>query len=613
MPLQRVSTLATERSKVDAIQQIAGALGSTLDLDALLHLIVDKITVLMKAERSTLYLLDRASRQLWTKVIQADEVREIKLNPGQGVAGWVAENGRSANITDAYADSRFAPDVDQKTGYRTRSILCVPFRDNKGEMVGVVQVLNKQAGLHFSEEDEELLGALVGQASVAVQNGQLYAAVVEKNRVLRDTQRELERRVRELDLLLNLEQHIHGFAEVEELLESLLPRVANLVGARAAAVLLCGGTNLVGYAGDAGPVPSFVSVTLPVDAIPQDDLRGTTAHRVDDLQSCWDAERRLVGALGLPLEGLVRAPFPRTQSVPSGYIEFVNPDRAHGPGSDHVRLAQIIAGRIAHAIETARVLEQRSKERRLTAIGTMLSGLVHDLRAPMTIISGYTQLVAEGTDEERQEYAGRVMHQLDLMSGMIGEVLAFARGETTLLVRKVYLHRFVKDISESLRHEFAGTGVELTVEDNYRGIAYFDEAKLRRVFHNLARNAAQAMRGSGQFRISVDSVEQSLVLTFSDTGPGIPAQMRGRLFELFASAGKSQGTGLGLAIVKRIVDEHGGRIECESEPGKGTAFRVTLPLKRRPARPTSSTSQRACGPDSDSAAPGAMSDARGGI
>ena len=111
-------------------------------------------------------------------------------------------------------------------------------------------------------------------------------------------------------------------------------------------------------------------------------------------------------------------------------------------------------------------------------------------------------------------------------------------------------------------------------------MAYFDEQKLLRVTHNLARNASQAMPAGGTFRVSTRVEADRLLFEFVDTGTGIPVEMEGRIFELFATSGKKDGTGLGLAIVKKIVEDHGGRITYQSSPGAGTIFTISLPLER---------------------------------
>ena len=124
-------------------------------------------------------------------------------------------------------------------------------------------------------------------------------------------------------------------------------------------------------------------------------------------------------------------------------------------------------------------------------------------------------------------------------------------------------------------------GIELVVDVQDKGTARFDEGKLLRVIHNLARNAEEAMadRG-GRFTIKVtrDKEEDTVVMTFSDTGPGIPKEIEHRLFQSFVTSGKKGGTGLGLAIVKKIVEEHGGTITVSTSQ-RGATFRLRLPQK----------------------------------
>jgi len=124
--------------------------------------------------------------------------------------------------------------------------------------------------------------------------------------------------------------------------------------------------------------------------------------------------------------------------------------------------------------------------------------------------------------------------------------------------------------------------VELVVDVQERGTARFDEGKMLRVINNLARNAAEAMEPRGGklvIKVTRDKHEPTLVVSFSDTGPGIPKQIEHRLFQSFVTSGKKGGTGLGLAIVKKAVELHGGEITLKSAVGSGTRFTVTLPLQ----------------------------------
>jgi signal transduction histidine kinase len=251
-----------------------------------------------------------------------------------------------------------------------------------------------------------------------------------------------------------------------------------------------------------------------------------------------------------------------------------------GPWSEEdLKLLVLIAAQAASAIGLARRRSEQSNRDRLASIGRMLAGLLHDLKTPMTIISGYAQLMAACDDTtQRDQYVEQIQRQFDLMAGMTREVLAFARGDTDIVVRKVYVNRYTEELTTQLAAAVAGRSIDFALEPRYDGIAYFDEQKLLRVFHNLTRNAVEAMPEGGKLRVAVDKVGEQIQWTVSDSGPGIPPELRGRLFELFAT-GKKGGTGLGLAIVKKVVDDHHGTIAVESGPG-GTTFVIRLPLAR---------------------------------
>ena len=129
-----------ERAKLRALQEIGVLLGSTLDLNELLTVVLARISDLMDAERSTLYLLDEDTGELWSKVAQGELVHEIRLKVGEGLAGSVAKTGKPLNLKDAYQDVRFDGEWDRRTGYRTRSVLCIPMKNQHGRIIGVVQV-----------------------------------------------------------------------------------------------------------------------------------------------------------------------------------------------------------------------------------------------------------------------------------------------------------------------------------------------------------------------------------------------------------------------------------------------------------------------------------------
>src|SRR5262245_43255251 len=143
-----------------ALLGVAKALASEIKLDNLLQVIVAKAAEVMDAERATLFLYDKSRNELWSKTTQRLEINEIRIPLGAGIAGTVAKTRGVINIADAYTDARFDPSFDKQTGYRTRSILCLPLIGNDDGLVGVIQVLNKKDRATFDDMDESLLAGL---------------------------------------------------------------------------------------------------------------------------------------------------------------------------------------------------------------------------------------------------------------------------------------------------------------------------------------------------------------------------------------------------------------------------------------------------------------------
>lgn len=418
---ETAAALSQQRHRLKVLQEIGVALGSVFDLEQLLRFVVERVSQVMNADRSTLYLVDSAAKELWSKIAEGDNLEEIRLPIGSGLAGWVAQHATSLRIDNAYDDRRFDGAWDQRSGFRTRSALCMAVKNQHGDILGVLQVLNQRSGV-FSLEDEQLLEALSAQVAVAIENSRLFHSLAQKNQELVAIKEQLERKFQEQ--------------------------------------------------------------------------------------------------------------------------------------------------------------ERRARDERLSLIGQFLSGVLHDLKTPMAVISGFVQmLVSENDVDKRFAYAKTVLRQVQLINTMTRETLAYARGDRTLWVRKVYLHKFFAELSEQLRIELAPRNVRLAVHIDDRRNAYFDEHKMERAIHNLARNAADAFdRRGGNFTIRVerDSSDDALVWHFEDNGPGVADNMRQRLFESFSTHGKAEGTGLGLAVVRKVVEDHGGTIECVSQPGR-TVFSMRIP------------------------------------
>ena len=574
--------LEREHRKRELVQNIGLAVGSTLDLDELLKRIAENVTELMEAERSTIYVVDPDSSELWSRVAQGEKDVEIRLPLGTGVAGWVGQQGKVLNIPDAYADDRFDPTWDGTTGYRTRSILCAPMATKAGQVIGVIQVLNKLGEGPFTSDDEIYLQAIAGQAAITLHNARLVRSLLKNNEELHRIKEELEQRNKELDLLLDLEQLANSARDLEDLLGRVIKRSAERCNADAGAIVLVDSTGEtltldVAFMKHGQELTRF---NVPWgEGLAGWVTKNGESMRVDDA----DADPRCSKTMGQPVGYQARSalcvPLRGHHGV-LGAIELLNKG-GDGPFTEgDEKVLSLLAGQVTQAVQLAQGRERRDREERLATIGHLLSGVLHDLKTPMTVISGYEPLMVQADEAKlRQRYADTVLKQFQYIGSMTAEILAFARGESKILLRRVYLHQFVEEISELLRKELEPRSIKVVIELNFRGTARFDESKMRRVFYNIARNAAEAMPTGGTFSIVIGRDAEHLIFTFSDTGTGVPEEVRNSLFESFSTAGKKGGTGLGLAVVKKIIDEHDGTISFSSEPNKGTTFTISLPLQ----------------------------------
>lgn len=156
-----------------ALLKVGRSIALETNLDNLLTIVAQEIKLALDADRCTVFLLDEEKQELWSKVALGMNTKEIRFNVNLGLAGHVATTGETVNIKEAYKDARFNKEIDKKSGYVTKSILCMPIRNMSHQIVGVFQVLNKKDG-YFTEKDEDLLIAIGSSAGIALENATLF-------------------------------------------------------------------------------------------------------------------------------------------------------------------------------------------------------------------------------------------------------------------------------------------------------------------------------------------------------------------------------------------------------------------------------------------------------
>jgi len=206
-----------------AVLDMSEILALRLDIEGLIDRVVRCASEVMRADRASLFLVDPLSGDLWSKVAQGEESREIRIPAGSGVAGWVAQHDQWVNILDAHTDSRFNPEVDQRTGYRTRSVLCAPVKNLRGEIIGVMQILNKRDG-KFSEQDEALFRIFVYQTAIAVENFQLYKRMMANHE--------------KLLILLDVATFVTQTLDLETLMDKIVGKISEVLHAERSSLFL---------------------------------------------------------------------------------------------------------------------------------------------------------------------------------------------------------------------------------------------------------------------------------------------------------------------------------------------------------------------------------------
>lgn len=564
------ASVARQSERFTALIEIGAEISRARDVDGLLVTVMDRLTGLLGVEAATLFMYDPEADELWSRVLRGTSLKEIRFAADLGIAGHVFKSGRTLLLGDAYSDIHFNPEIDKRTGFRTRSVIATPLRHMSAGINGVLQVLDRRIDV-FNGEDKALVEGVASQVAAVLD----HVLLVEE---LRARSAELARRAHELDVLFEVEQGLSGTGEQADLLDGILARASEVIGAKAGSVLLLEDDRDSLYFRSARGEKSEALKAVRLKA--GQGIAGYVAAsgevvRVDDADASDHFDKALAKKLGYPVGSVLCVPI-QVQGKSLGALELLNKPGGFRAGDE--RLAVLLAGQVGRALVLRQSREEAERKARLAAIGQLMAGVLHDLRTPMTVIAGYAEMMAVEDDAQtRAEMSKAILAQLENMSVMQRETLAFARGERTVFVRRVYLHAFMKDLDEQLQQEFSGSQVECKVQVGYTGLARFDEAKLRRAIFNLARNAIDAMPGGGRFVVSVDREGGELIFRAQDNGPGIPPEIAGKLFESFVTAGKKHGTGLGLAIVRKIAQEHGGGAACKSKVGKGSTFEIRIP------------------------------------
>jgi PAS domain S-box-containing protein len=274
---------------------------------------------------------------------------------------------------------------------------------------------------------------------------------------------------------------------------------------------------------------------------------------------------------------------------PSSEFHIVRPNGAHVICEGSCNLVQwqkrpVLQLSIREIAERKKLEQQVRQSEKLTALGQLIAGVAHELNNPLAVIMGYAQILAKkgGVDERTKSDTLKILHESERAAKIVRNLLTFARPTEPQMV-VVDINRLASYVLDTHDKELKAAGIEVKKHlalNLPRTKA--DPNQIEQVLTNLVVNANHAMAGQTGPRIlqfTTQKVGDTIQITVSDTGAGIPPNIVDKIFDpFFTTKPPGKGTGLGLSISYSIIEEHGGKLSVQSEPGKGAKFTVELPV-----------------------------------
>ena len=566
---------------------------STFDLQTVLDALVESAARLCGAERIGIYrpkddVFFLAASYGYTKEFK-EFLTQVPFQPGRGtLTGRIAVEKTIIHIADTLADPKYT--FERPTNLRpSRTVLGVPLL-REGVLVGVMS-LSRPEVKPFNPKQIELAATFADQAVIAIENVRLFNEVQSRTE-------ELAKSVEELRALGDVSQAVNSTLDLETVLSTIVTKAVQLSDT------------------EAGTIYVFNEKTEKFE------LRSTFG--MDDALISAIKERHIrIGDPGVGQAGAKRATvqIPDVRNEPSEFFEVVvragfrallavpllGPDQIVGalvvrrktPGEfpkSTIDLLETFADQSVLAIQNARLFHEIEEKSREVAEASMhksqfLANMSHELRTPLNAILGYTELILDSIYGEMPEKARAVLERLQAngkhLLGLINDVLDLSKIEAGQLVLSLddyslsdVVHGVVSAVEPLAAEKRLAFKAEVAPD---LPTGHGDGRRLSQVLLNLVGNAIK-FTDKGEVAIRAEAVNGAFTVAVCDTGPGIDAADQAKIFEEFQQADSSTtrkkgGTGLGLSIAKRIIEMHGGRIWIKSEPGKGSTFYFTVPVR----------------------------------
>jgi signal transduction histidine kinase/CheY-like chemotaxis protein len=597
--------LSDSREQMRATGEVLSALGrSVADPDALLGTIVGSVRELCRADVSQIHLLNGDRFELASESGSPELYRDwiaahpMLLDRGT-LLGRVALDRMTQQIPDVLADPLYGrPDSQQMGGFRT--IIGAPMLLDD-EVVGVL-LLWREAVDPFDDKGCDLLTTFAIQAAVAIKQVQLVGALDKRTD-------QFARQVEQLEALGEVSQVVSSSLELEEVLSTIVSHAVELSGTDGGSMMEYDEDTRCFRVRFALATSDAVLTALRDTPFGLDDtLVGRAARegrplQAEDLtQVVGDPHIEILAADGW--RSLLAVPMLREGRIVGALV--VRRRQTGAFGDEIADLLETFASQSALALVNARLyreLERKSAELEVASRhkSEFLASMSHELRTPLNAVLGFSEVLLErmfGEINERQEEYlrdiwGSGKHLLELLNEIL-DLSKVEAGRMELEVSEVDVKRALEYGTALVRERASAhhIGVSIDCDEDVRTVRT-DELRFKQVVVNLLSNAVKFTPDGGSVLARARIVGDQLVVSVADSGIGVQAADRERIFESFQQGGRGpsseEGTGLGLTLSRRIVELFGGRLWLESAVGEGSTFSFSVPLPRHAATPATPT------------------------
>ena len=543
-----MSASDTERKlrELSFLHEVAQLASSARDWDEMLRIVIDRTTDAMRAEVSSLYLLERADgvlRLVATNGLNRGGIGRATLRLGEGIVGWVANARVPLAARDVRSEPRWkwVPEVDEK---RFSSMLSVPvvIRD---EVTGVMNVQTVEPR-DFGREEIDFLQTMANQV----------AGIIEKGRL----QREAERKLREVSALFEVSNVLTSTLDLDEVLSLVVDRLVRVYPGASGAILLHDEGDAAierARSGELGkpatlaagraiaerrPIVAFDHIAVPL--IANERLLGAVVLQVPDYTEFLDEEVRFVGAL-----------------------------------ANQAALAIDKASLYALELKTTESLRELERAR-----SDFVAVVTHDLRTPLSVIRGYLDLLGEKNGTPKMPVS-EATAQVERLDQLVDRILAGVRTDRPELSLRRSRFDLRVTVTAALK-EVAPMARRHKLVPPRAGHSIFvrgDRRRTAEVVAGLVHNATKYAPKGTRIAVRIERGDTRAIVRVQDEGPGVPPPERARIFEPYArGAGNDDvaGSGIGLFAARRVIEAQGGDLWVEDAPERGAVFAFSIPLTR---------------------------------